>query len=32
MYEIMWNVSTFVNDPGFPTDGSNPYMYSMGIG
>ncbi|TVY81061.1 hypothetical protein LSUE1_G005211 [Lachnellula suecica] len=33
MYEVMWNVSSFVADKNaFPTDGSNPYTYSMGIG
>ncbi|KAI0474954.1 hypothetical protein GGR56DRAFT_675132 [Xylariaceae sp. FL0804] len=32
MYELMWNVTDFVNDPDYPTDGSNPYIYSMGIG
>jgi len=33
MYEIMWNVTDFVNDKNaWPTDGSNPYVYSMNIG
>ncbi|KAI1332508.1 hypothetical protein F5Y16DRAFT_394580 [Xylariaceae sp. FL0255] len=32
MYELMWDVSEFVNSPDFPTDGSNPYIYSMNIG
>ena len=33
MYEVMWNVSTFTDDASaFPTDGSNPFVYSMDIG
>ncbi|KAI1458643.1 hypothetical protein F4805DRAFT_466750 [Annulohypoxylon moriforme] len=32
MYELMWNVTEFANSPDFPTDGSNPYVYSMNIG
>jgi len=33
MYELMWNVTEFVNQPSiWPTDGSNPYQYSMAIG
>jgi len=33
MYELMWNVTDFVNDKNaWPTDGSNPYVYSMNIG
>lgn len=29
MYELMWNVSTFQDRSIWPTDGSNPFMYSM---
>ncbi|KAE8447234.1 hypothetical protein EG329_010928 [Mollisiaceae sp. DMI_Dod_QoI] len=33
MYEVMWNTSTFMADrSNFPSDGSNPFVYSMGIG
>ncbi|KAI0150802.1 hypothetical protein GGR57DRAFT_514065 [Xylariaceae sp. FL1272] len=32
MYELMWNVTSFTNSPDFPTDGSNPYIYSMNLG
>ncbi|KAI1498456.1 hypothetical protein F5X99DRAFT_412101 [Biscogniauxia marginata] len=32
MYELMWNVTEFTNMPDFPTDGSNPYIYSMNMG
>ncbi|KAI1487419.1 hypothetical protein F5X96DRAFT_149321 [Biscogniauxia mediterranea] len=32
MYELMWNVTEFTNLPDFPTDGSNPYIYSMNMG
>ncbi|CAJ2508535.1 Uu.00g135610.m01.CDS01 [Anthostomella pinea] len=32
MYELMWNVTEFTNDATFPTDGSNPYVYSMNMG
>jgi hypothetical protein len=33
MFELMWNVSTFVNDrSNWPTDGSNPFVYSMNLG
>jgi hypothetical protein len=32
MYELMWNVSTFMDKSIFPSDGSNPFTYSMGIG
>ncbi|ORY67494.1 uncharacterized protein BCR38DRAFT_456246 [Pseudomassariella vexata] len=33
MYELMWNVTDFTNDPSvWPTDGSNPYVYSMNLG
>jgi len=32
MYEVMWNVSTFSDKSMWPTDGSNPFVYSMGIG
>ncbi|TAQ86720.1 hypothetical protein B7494_g4951 [Chlorociboria aeruginascens] len=31
MYEIMWNVSTFPKSI-WPTDGSNPFLYSTNIG
>ncbi|KAH9890803.1 hypothetical protein F4778DRAFT_368169 [Xylariomycetidae sp. FL2044] len=32
MYELMWNVTDFTNMADFPTDGSNPYVYSMNMG
>lgn len=33
MYELMWNVTMFQKDRSiWPTDGSNPFTYSMGIG
>ncbi|KAF2963717.1 hypothetical protein GQX73_g9857 [Xylaria multiplex] len=32
MYELMWDTHEFVNSPDFPTDGSNPYIYSMNVG
>ncbi|OCL07621.1 hypothetical protein AOQ84DRAFT_377513 [Glonium stellatum] len=32
MYELMWNVSSFMDKSIWPTDGSNPFMYSMNIG
>ncbi|KAK2608113.1 hypothetical protein N8I77_006746 [Diaporthe amygdali] len=33
MYELMWNVTMFQKDRSiWPTDGSNPFSYSMGIG
>lgn len=32
MYELMWNTTEFANSPDFPTDGSNPYVYSMNLG
>jgi len=33
MYEVMWNTTQFVKDTSiWPTDGSNPYQYSMAIG
>ncbi|KAI0418270.1 hypothetical protein F5X98DRAFT_386487 [Xylaria grammica] len=32
MYELMWDTHEFVNSPDFPTDGTNPYIYSMNVG
>jgi hypothetical protein len=32
MYELMWNVTTFADKSLWPTDGTNPFVYSMGIG
>ncbi|KAH8883336.1 hypothetical protein GQ53DRAFT_882960 [Thozetella sp. PMI_491] len=32
MYELMWNVSTFMDKSIFPSDGSNPFVYSMNLG
>lgn len=34
MYELMWNISSFQQERStiWPTDGSNPFMYSMGLG
>ncbi|KAI0397914.1 hypothetical protein F5Y17DRAFT_475743 [Xylariaceae sp. FL0594] len=32
MYELMWDVHQFTDSPDFPTDGSNPYIYSMNLG
>ncbi|KAH6682911.1 hypothetical protein B0J14DRAFT_134100 [Halenospora varia] len=33
MYELMWNVTSFVNDKSaWPSDGSNPFIYSMNLG
>jgi hypothetical protein len=32
MYELMWDVSQFTNAADFPTDGSNPFIYSMNLG
>lgn len=32
MYELMWNVSTFMDRSIFPADGSNPFIYSMNLG
>lgn len=33
MYELMWNVSSYMNNPSiWPTDGSNPFIYSMNLG
>ncbi|CAK7235094.1 hypothetical protein SBRCBS47491_009175 [Sporothrix bragantina] len=32
MYEIMWNTSTFMDKSFWPSDGSNPFVYSMNIG
>jgi hypothetical protein len=32
MYELMWNVSTFMDKSQWPSDGSNPFVYSMNLG
>ncbi|XP_014557563.1 hypothetical protein COCVIDRAFT_96798 [Bipolaris victoriae FI3] len=32
MYELMWDVSKFADRSLWPTDGSDPFVYSMGIG
>jgi len=32
MYEIMWDVSAFADKSLWPTDGSKPFVYSMGLG
>jgi hypothetical protein len=32
MYELMWNISTFMDRSQFPADGSNPFVYSMNLG
>ncbi|KAI0206595.1 hypothetical protein F4808DRAFT_466616 [Astrocystis sublimbata] len=32
MYELMWDVREFADSADFPTDGSNPYIYSMNVG
>ncbi|KAI1424297.1 hypothetical protein F5Y12DRAFT_715442 [Xylaria sp. FL1777] len=32
MYELMWDVHEFADSADFPTDGSNPYIYSMNVG
>ncbi len=32
MYELMWNTSSFMDKSIFPTDGSNPFIYSMNRG
>jgi hypothetical protein len=33
MYEVMWDVSSFQADKSaWPTDGSNPFVYSMNLG
>jgi hypothetical protein len=32
MYELMWNVTTFADKSMWPTDGSNPFVYSMNLG
>jgi len=32
MYELMWNTSTFMDKSIFPSDGSNPFIYSMNRG
>jgi hypothetical protein len=32
MYEIMWDVREFRDAALWPTDGSNPFTLSMGIG
>ncbi|KAF2641720.1 hypothetical protein P280DRAFT_424183 [Massarina eburnea CBS 473.64] len=32
MYELMWNVTSFADKSIWPSDGSNPFVYSMNIG
>ncbi|KAI3319799.1 hypothetical protein HD806DRAFT_508020 [Xylariaceae sp. AK1471] len=32
MYELMWDVRQFTESADFPTDGSNPFVYSMNLG
>ncbi|KAI0425753.1 hypothetical protein F5Y09DRAFT_346378 [Xylaria sp. FL1042] len=32
MYELMWDTHEFADSADFPTDGSNPYIYSMNVG
>jgi hypothetical protein len=32
MYEVMWDVSKFADKALWPTDGSDPFVYSMNIG
>ncbi|KAI1346710.1 hypothetical protein F5Y01DRAFT_330474 [Xylaria sp. FL0043] len=32
MYELMWDVHEFADSADFPTDGTNPYIYSMNVG
>jgi hypothetical protein len=32
MYEVMWDVSKFADKSLWPTDGSDPFVYSMNIG
>ncbi|KAI1742827.1 hypothetical protein F4680DRAFT_463770 [Xylaria scruposa] len=32
MYELMWDVREFADSADFPTDGSNPFIYSMNVG
>jgi hypothetical protein len=32
MYEIMWNVTEFADRNMWPTDGSRPFVYAMGLG
>jgi hypothetical protein len=32
MYELMWDVHQFTDSADFPTDGTNPYIYSMNLG
>jgi hypothetical protein len=32
MYELMWDVSKFADKSLWPTDGSDPFVYSMNIG
>jgi hypothetical protein len=32
MYEIMWNVTEFSDRNMWPTDGSRPFVYAMGLG
>lgn len=32
MYELMWNVTNFADRNMWPTDGSDPFVYSMNLG
>jgi hypothetical protein len=32
MYELMWDTHEFADSADFPTDGTNPYIYSMNVG
>lgn len=32
MFEIMWDVSEFTDQSMWPTDGSDAFIYSMGLG
>lgn len=32
MYELMWNTSSFMDQSMWPTDGKNPFIYSMSLG
>jgi hypothetical protein len=32
MYELMWDVSSFLDKSTWPADGSNPFVYSMNLG
>jgi hypothetical protein len=32
MYEIMWNTTNFMDKSMWPSDGTNPFIYSMNIG